>query len=1097
MRPKANRFLYRTLIVYFIGVVSSFNSLFAAPTDIVDVAGLLARGEFDQALQEAEKRLARARQEYGEDSVQAARGHYWLAEALMENQHWVDARLEPSLSSSLNTFRAHLGKAHPEIVPALLARARFLVAKDKYQEAEQTAQKAVEIREKNLGVEHPDTAEAMFTVAHAQNSRERSGAAVALARRAIEILESAGDMPSRRGGRMLVGLATIVSSKGEHAKGLEIGRRALDMLRRVSGEGHPDVVHAMTRVALFHYRREELRQALEISEQAIALGEKSLGKEHVILHDVYYKAGMAANIANQPLAARRYFDMALRTKAKAFGEYSNDVASVLSDLSLLFSSLGDVDGAIAHIERALEIGRKTLPRGSLHLAAYYGNLAVAQMSADHIGDAEQNVRAALAEMKLGAGEDHFVAAVFRSWLGEIFHHQGNFEKAREIMDRALPVLEERFGSSHRYVLSLLSARARLAHDMGEFDEAQRRYEEALARDESTGGTQNHIRVSLKLGLSKLWYDRLRAELSFDWAHNAWKDIAEFRDLAFAGLTEAEALEMMEMSDRSLDLMLSAAAQVPPAKQIQVWDLVIRNRGRVLDEIAARTHELRESTDERSRELFAAVKSARNKVATLAVRQVQASGANVDMSKLTQAREKLQFAERALAEHNAFFRETRKYGGVGYEQVRVAMDKGDTLVAFVRYTDLGRLGQKTGSGRDKGELRYMAFVLDAEARVPRLHTLGTANNIEARIERWRAEIATANRSATNHGTREAIYRAAAVRLRKSVWDPLTQGKSSSGRWFIVPDGATSLLNFATFPVADERYLAETGPTLHYLTSERDLVLTGQQSAQGTGMLALGAPTFDLERNSNGLLDLAFFRGPRASCAEFREHRFAELARSADEVEHVTQQFFADQPRSEVVKLLGADASESAFRNHARGKSILHLATHGFILGEECLERSAYDGLADRSTLGVSGNGFILSGLAVAGANNREGGKSVEDDGILTAQEISTLDLSATQWVVLSACGSGIGHIVDGEGVFGLRRAFRIAGAKTIIMSLWSVRDDVADVWMKALYDARFGEHLDTLSSIEQANRMVLAQRRAAGVSTHPAFWGAFVGVGDWR
>ena len=125
----------------------------------------------------------------------------------------------------------------------------------------------------------------------------------------------------------------------------------------------------------------------------------------------------------------------------------------------------------------------------------------------------------------------------------------------------------------------------------------------------------------------------------------------------------------------------------------------------------------------------------------------------------------------------------------------------------------------------------------------------------------------------------------------------------------------------------------------------------------------------------------------------------------------------------------------------------------------------------------------------------------DDGILTAQEIAAMDLSAAQWAVLSACDTGVGEIKDrqgvGEGVFGLRRAFQVAGAGTLIMSLWSVEDESTRQWMRALYEGRLQRGLDTAEAVHSASLSVLEERRQAGESTHPFYWGAFVAAGDWR
>ncbi len=109
----------------------------------------------------------------------------------------------------------------------------------------------------------------------------------------------------------------------------------------------------------------------------------------------------------------------------------------------------------------------------------------------------------------------------------------------------------------------------------------------------------------------------------------------------------------------------------------------------------------------------------------------------------------------------------------------------------------------------------------------------------------------------------------------------------------------------------------------------------------------------------------------------------------------------------------------------------------------------------------------------------------------------MDLSGVDWAVLSACKTGVGSIHTGEGIFGLRRAFQIAGARTLISSLWPVEDTATRKWMAALYRARFQSKLSTAEAVRKASLAVLTDGRREGPFAHPFFWAAFLAAGDWR
>lgn len=206
-----------------------------------------------------------------------------------------------------------------------------------------------------------------------------------------------------------------------------------------------------------------------------------------------------------------------------------------------------------------------------------------------------------------------------------------------------------------------------------------------------------------------------------------------------------------------------------------------------------------------------------------------------------------------------------------------------------------------------------------------------------------------------------------------------------------------------------------------------------------------------------------------------------------------------PRSlQTAAALDLTVTETAFKTLAPGKELGHLAIHAFVLNSECQA-------ADRDTRGhgrptldpVSMNPLQLPGLVFAGANHRDTIPLEQDDGILTAEEVVPLDLHGVQWAVLSAGDTGVGEVQSGEGVLGLRRAFQIAGVRTLVMSLWSLSDAATCQWMEALYNARFGDGLGAAMAVHTATKGVLDSRRRNGQPTHPYFWAGFVATGAWE
>ncbi|MEE9291521.1 MAG: CHAT domain-containing protein, partial [Acidobacteriota bacterium] len=463
--------------------------------------------------------------------------------------------------------------------------------------------------------------------------------------------------------------------------------------------------------------------------------------------------------------------------------------------------------------------------------------------------------------------------------------------------------------------------------------------------------------------------------------------------------------------------------------------------------------------------------------------------------------------------------------IGLTQVSAALPAESSLLAFVRYERVSNRPPEEGTAPGP-RLSYIAFTLTAGSTEPEAIPLGEADRIDPLIGRVR-ELA-----AMIPGERPGIdevagrtYVDAAGELRGAIWDPVAPLLAGSRRIFIVPDGAISLVSFAALPIEAERYLVETGPLLHYLSAERDLVRPSRRDGGTRGLLAVGGPDFDAEIKS-----APGGEGSRASCADLRSMTFEALPGSRDEAKAIAD-IWKKAPREEtsdrrdappITILTDRRATEEALRTLAPQHAVLHLATRSFFAPGTCrsiLDAAAPVGLVptdagpaadDAATIAgeedpmleeataVADLPLVLSGLVLAGANHASIGEAPEDggDGILTAGEIASLDLSNVDWAVLAATGSGLDGVASGARVDGLRRAFERAGAGTLIMSLWPIGDEASLAWLKALYEARLSG-LETAEAMRAATVGLLEAHRKSDRSLLPIDWGAYVAAGDWR
>jgi CHAT domain-containing protein len=346
--------------------------------------------------------------------------------------------------------------------------------------------------------------------------------------------------------------------------------------------------------------------------------------------------------------------------------------------------------------------------------------------------------------------------------------------------------------------------------------------------------------------------------------------------------------------------------------------------------------------------------------------------------------------------------------------------------------------------------------------------------------------------------------------------------------ISTDGALAKLPFGALPgeapgscLLEEKSIAVIPAPQTLVTWARE----EQDAAKAGRMLIVAGVNYD-SRNSSAPVgpQVPETSGSRAPLAEGA--LFSPLPGTARELEAISQKFRENHGERDLMVVRDAAASADRVVSEAPNYSYLHFATHGYFAApsfKSAMEVSVQQwkagdlGLASDQSLAGYHPG-LLSGLALAGANKPDG----NDDGILTAEEVGTLNLNGAELAVLSACETGLGSPAGGEGLLGLQRAFQKAGAKTVVASLWSVPDEATKMLMVRFYENLWQKKLGKLEALREAQlwmlkegagqegmRRELAARglvaaegtgdREPGTGNRlPVYyWGAWVLSGDWR
>jgi CHAT domain-containing protein len=285
-------------------------------------------------------------------------------------------------------------------------------------------------------------------------------------------------------------------------------------------------------------------------------------------------------------------------------------------------------------------------------------------------------------------------------------------------------------------------------------------------------------------------------------------------------------------------------------------------------------------------------------------------------------------------------------------------------------------------------------------------------------------------------------------------------------------------------------------------------------RGEGTLVFAAPDYDLGAPQRNAEARALMQTPsRAQSKTYgggvsRDSRGLKWDR-LEGTEHEAEDISSELSRSSFAPIrvfTGKQALEDVFKS-IHSPRILHVATHGFFLPNQQLaaedrlepatagtEFGAARGLA---RLRAVENPLLRSGIVLAGANtigSPDSSENKTDDGWVTAEEIAMMDLKGTELVVLSACETGLGDVRTGEGVFGLRRAFLYAGARTLVTSLFRVPDQQTREIMRNFYRS-LAQGKSKLAALHNAQLEMIRKRRAETGAAHPFFWASFILVGS--
>jgi tetratricopeptide (TPR) repeat protein/CHAT domain-containing protein len=951
-----------------------------------------------------------------------------------------------------------------------------LVYSDKgnYSKAEKYFQEALEIWDRIGDKNHPDYANNLYNLGMFFLKRGDYSKVENFIKKSAEIWKKLGGDDTNSDYAMACeNLGGVYKIMGDYSKAESLVKTSAEIWKKIGGNNNQEYAVKLSHLGLLYRKTGNYSQALEYFEKALEIWDR-IGDEHNL-----------------------------------------DYALILDDLGLLYRDIGDYSQALEYFEKALEITFKCVGENHHLFTKSLMNIAYLLEIEGNYSEAEYMFQKASEISKTLFGLDHPEYGTSLGNLGELYHRMQEYKKAENFIKQDLKITRKKMGEYNPTYPELLHNLTFVYYDTGDYDKAEQYCKHALEIWKEILD-ENHPKYGKALIALSLVYAATGRETD---AVEALKQSIDIDNRLIGQIfsigSERQRMEFLSHILDNLHRYLSLIRQHFLSNKeytYSAFNVVLQRKALGAEALAIQRDAI---LGGKYPELRTKLKELRSIQMLLArrVMHIDETQRNFQLESklLNEKREKL---EKELAGQIPEIKLEKNSQTVNLMTIAKSLPKETSLVEFIKIDDFDFKAVKSKGEKRRKPSRYLAFILLPEVQDSlKAVDLGNADIIDELVAYFITSISIAgyNRELLDSNLTNArnllplsnklkkdpgvysnftgfgypiLKQSNGSELRAKVFDPIINVLGDCKRIMIAPDSDLARLPFEILPNKNGDHRLIDDYQISYLSTGRDLIRFKLSiSGSPSDPLVAADPDFNFGNNQYLQHD-----------SNTRGLLFSRLAGTREEGNHIGLLL-------DVEPLMDRSVLETKLKS-CRSPYIMHIATHGFFLpnpfdptdndNKNNVTSNIGTGIKPYSiSLDKLSNPLLRSGLALAGANSFN--QSIElppeaEDGILTAEDVTSMDLMNTELVVLSACETGLGEIFTGEGVFGLRRSFILAGTQTLVMSLWKVPDEQTKDLMIDFYTR-------LLSGKGRAESLREAQLAMKKKYPDPYYWGAFICQGN--
>ena len=824
-------------------------------------------------------------------------------------------------------------------------------------------------------------------------------------------------------GVLLNKIGDLYSYSGQYTRALRALMEALDVHGELAGEESPEYINAAINLGILFVNQGKYPEAEEIFEVALT----KVAPSEMAYASLLNNQALVLHSLGQLEKAEQTLSEIKKRDSLELGPTHPDYAITLSNLGLVYADQAKFQLAETALTNALAIQKQNGEASTISFARKLNNLAKVYQMKGSPKQAVPLLQEALSIFRKNLGKESPEYATAALNLGVALWKSGSSEAGYKYLRLSASIRAKRLGKNHpAYAESLLKI-------------AEYQWEKRLAKEAKTSFGEvfdnyyfqidETFPVLTEEEKSKFYYTNIRP--AFD----------KFNSFAFEYRTEN------------------------PALVNDVYNYLINTKASIMFATEKVKSSILASGDKTLIEQFEQWQSAREQIARL-------YSQNQEHQFLDSLLKSADAMEKELTRRSASFSRQLVRQKVDLDNIRKALKPGEAAVEVLRF----KTYSPTRAHASGEEISYAFLVLTADANAPvELIAMPMGKEMETKFLKY-------YRNNIKYNLPDAAS-------YQHYFQPLGQylKKHNITRVFLSPDGVYNQINLNGIENPDTKQFLLNEFDIRLVTNTRELVevTTGRDDHQSSTLI--GHPKFNLAeseiRTTNGVSTTTrgiSTRAWRGGLLRYMrgEEGISVLPGTEKEIEMIAELFGEGSS-----VYMEQQASERVAKN-VNNPRVLHIATHGYFLEDETAELKS-------GSAQYFSNPLLNAGLILAGAENfLKTGEPINedgDDGVLTAFEAMNLKLDNTHLVVLSACETALGDVKNGEGVYGLQRALKLAGARSIVMSLWNVDDDATQQLMTAFYE-------EMSRSGDQHEAFRIAQQKVKKKFPSPFYWAAFIMVG---